>query len=576
MKTVLSFLKPYKLHIFIAYSLTIIELVAELLLPFFLSFLINDGIIEQTHEKILFWSGMMLAITAITFISGILNSYFAAHVSVTSAYEMRKQLFHNIQRFTFEQLDKFPTSKLVTYFTNDVRQIQNTIFMALRIMFKAPFLVIGSVTMALIVNYKISAIFLVTIPLLVLFIFWVLRKGAKIFNLVQESIDRVNRILQENIAGMRVIKAFVRRNFENKRFTKANKTLADETQKAFRFVEASLPILFFVMNVCLVFILWYGNFQIQTGSTTVGDVVAIVNYTFRTVMAISLFTFITLAFSRAKASVARIETVLFEKDKASTTEVQSEKNDIIRGKIEFRNVTFSYPTEQLPVLEDVSFTVQPEEKLAIIGATGSGKTTLFQLIPRLYDPEKGEILLDDKNIKDYDIENLRNMIGYVAQSPLLFTGTIAENIKFGKEDATKEEIIQAAKDAQIHETIDSFPEKYDAIVGQKGVNLSGGQKQRISIARALIRKPKILLFDDSTSALDLQTENALLDAVTTYKCTILIITQKISTAKRADRILLLDDGKVLAIGSHEELLKSSELYQQIVASQSEKEFRYVH
>ena len=576
MKTVLSFLKPYKLHIFIAYSLTIIELVAELLLPFFLSFLINDGIIEQTHEKILFWSGMMLAITAITFISGILNSYFAAHVSVTSAYEMRKQLFHKIQRFTFEQLDKFPTSKLVTYFTNDVRQIQNTIFMALRIMFKAPFLVIGSVTMALIVNYKISAIFLVTIPLLVLFIFWVLRKGAKIFNLVQESIDRVNRILQENIAGMRVIKAFVRRNFENKRFTKANKTLADETQKAFRFVEASLPILFFVMNVCLVFILWYGNFQIQTGSTTVGDVVAIVNYTFRTVMAISLFTFITLAFSRAKASVARIETVLFEKDKASTTEVQSEKNDIIRGKIEFRNVTFSYPTEQLPVLEDVSFTVQPEEKLAIIGATGSGKTTLFQLIPRLYDPEKGEILLDDKNIRDYDIENLRNMVGYVAQSPLLFTGTIAENIKFGKEDATKEEIIQAAKDAQIHETIDSFPEKYDAIVGQKGVNLSGGQKQRISIARALIRKPKILLFDDSTSALDLQTENALLDAVTTYKCTILIITQKISTAKRADRILLLDDGKVLAIGSHEELLKSSELYQQIVASQSEKEFRYVH
>lgn len=576
MKTVLSFLKPYKLHIFIAYSLTIIELVAELLLPFFLSFLINDGIIEQNIEKILFWSGMMLAITAITFISGILNSYFAAHVSVTSAYEMRKQLFHNIQRFTFEQLDKFPTSTLVTYFTNDVRQIQNTIFMALRIMFKAPFLVIGSVTMALIVNYKISAIFLVTIPLLVLFIFWVLRKGAKIFNLVQESIDRVNRILQENIAGMRVIKAFVRRNFENKRFTKANKTLADETQKAFRFVEASLPILFFVMNVCLVFILWYGNFQIQTGSTTVGDVVAIVNYTFRTVMAISLFTFITLAFSRAKASVARIETVLFEKDKASTTEVQSEKNDIIRGKIEFRNVTFSYPTEQLPILEDVSFTVQPEEKLAIIGATGSGKTTLFQLIPRLYDPEKGEILLDDKNIRDYDIENLRNMIGYVAQSPLLFTGTIAENIKFGKEDATKEEIIQAAKDAQIHETIDSFPEKYDAIVGQKGVNLSGGQKQRISIARALIRKPKILLFDDSTSALDLQTENALLDAVTTYKCTILIITQKISTAKRADRILLLDDGKVLAIGSHEELLKSSELYQQIVASQSEKEFRYVH
>lgn len=576
MRTVLSFLKPYKFHVFIAYCLTMIELISELLLPFFLSFLINDGVMEKNIDAILFWSGIMFAITVITFLSGIFNSFFAAHVSVSSAYDMRKQLFDKIQRFTFEQLHKFPTSTLVTFFTNDIRQIQHTIFMALRIMFKAPLLVIGSVTMAFIVNDKISSIFLITLPLVIIFIFWILNKGAKIFNRVQQSIDLVNKILQENIAGMRVIKAFVRHRYEKNRFKEANRTLADETQRAFRFVEASLPVLFLVMNICLVFVLWYGNLQIQTGSTTVGDVVAIINYTFRTVMAIGLFTFITLAFSRAKASVERIETVLLEEDRSMISADHLEKQTEIKGKLQFNNVTFTYPNEKVPVLESISFTVQSKEKLAIIGATGSGKTTLFQLIPRLYDPDQGEILLDDKNLKEYEVEELRNLIGYVAQSPLLFTGSIAENIKFGKEDSTKEEIIQAAKDAQIHETIQSFPDKYDSIVGQKGVNLSGGQKQRISIARALIRKPKILLFDDSTSALDLQTENKLLHAITKYECTMLIITQKISTAKRADRILLLDDGKVLALGSHEELLKTSKLYQQIVASQLEKELRYVH
>lgn len=575
MKTVLSFLKPYKLTIFIAYSLTIIELISELMLPFFLSFLINDGVMEQNIDAILFWSGIMFAVTVITFVAGILNSFFAAHVSVSSAYDMRKKLFDQVQKFTFEQLHKFPTSTLVTFFTNDVRQIQHTIFMALRIMLKAPLLVIGSVTMAFIVNVKISSIFLFTLPLVIIFVFSVLLKGANIFNLVQQSIDRVNKILQENIAGMRVIKAFVRHRFENERFTEANKTLAEQTQRAFRFVESSLPVLFLVMNVCLVFILWYGNFQIQAGSTTVGDVVAIVNYTFRTVMAIGMFTFITLVFSRAKASADRIEKVLIEEDR-SLKKAQHVERKKIEGKLTFKQVSFSYPNEQIYALDNISFSVQPKEKLAIIGATGSGKSTLFQLIPRLYELDEGEILIDDKSINDYDIEHLRNSIGYVAQSPLLFTGTIAENIKFGKEDATEEEIIQAAKDAQIHETIERFADKYETIVGQKGVNLSGGQKQRISIARALIRKPDILLLDDSTSALDLQTESKLLQAIEKYQCTMLIITQKISTAKRADRILLLNEGKVLAIGTHKELLKTSDLYQQIVASQLEKEFRYAH
>lgn len=575
MKTILSFLKPYKLHIFIAYCLTVIELVAELILPFLLAILINEGIMKNDIDAVVFWSIIMFSITIITFIAGIINSYYASHVSVSSAYEMRRKLFKQIQQFTFEQLHKFPTSTLVTYFTNDVRQVQHTIFMALRIMFKAPFMIIGSVIMALIVNVKISFIFLITVPLLVTFILWVLKKGALYFDKVQQKIDRVNQVIQENIAGMRVIKAFVRHDYEYKRFYGANDQLAKQTQKAFRFVESSLPILFFVMNVSLVFILWYGNLQIHANTTTVGDVVAIVNYALRIVMAISILTFIVLAFSRAQASALRIETVLKEKS-VRTIHASSSvaKDKPIHGKLLFKNVSFTYPNEQVPTLESLSFTVQPEEKLAIIGATGSGKSTLFQLIPRLYEPQSGEILLDGKNLNTYNEMELRNNIGYVAQNSLLFTGSIAENIKFGKEDATIEEIIEAAKDAQIHETIENFPDKYDAIVGQKGVNLSGGQKQRISIARALIRRPKILLFDDSTSALDLQTEHLLLEAVSKYRCTMLIITQKITTAKRADRILLLDEGKLLAIGTHEELLETSSLYQQIVASQSEKELRY--
>lgn len=573
MKTILSFLKPFKLSITIAYTLTFLELIADLLFPFFLGIMINEGIMKNNLNTIILWGSIMLAVTVITFIGGIINSYFSSHVSASFALNIREKLFTKIQHFTFEKLRLYPTSTLVTRFTNDVRQIQNTIFMALRIMVRAPLLVLGSIIMAFIVNFKLSMIFLITVPLLIAFIYWVLLKGSDMFNKVQESVDYVNRVLQENIAGMRIIKAFVRRDFENKRFTLSNNKLAEETQTAFRFVEASMPILLFVMNVSLVFILWIGNKQIIAGTTNVGDVVAIVNYALRTVMAISMFTFLALAFSRAKASSERIEKILNE---PNAQEKDKNNNDqITDGKIEFNNITFTYPDQKTPVLEDLSFSISPGESIALIGSTGSGKTSLFQLLPRLYEPDTGTIYIDDKPISTYPIVELRQSIGYVPQNPLLFSGTIADNIKFGKEEATKFEVEQAAKDAQIHETIISFPNKYNTIVGQRGVNLSGGQKQRLSIARALIRRPKILMFDDSTSALDLTTEAYLLNALQKYRCSMLLITQKISTAKRADRIILLDEGTVLAIGTHNKLLEESELYQKIVESQMEKELPYV-
>jgi len=575
-QTIIKFLKPYKLHIIIAYALTFVELVADLLFPLFLGIIINTGIMEQNEEAIISWGTLMLIITAITFASGIANSFYASHISVRFAYQLREELFAHIQTFTYAQLAKFPSSAIVTRFTNDVRQVQNTIFMALRIMARTPFMVIGSVIMALIVNVKIASIFLITVPVLLFFLYFVLVKGSAMFKTVQQRVDRVNQTIQENIAGMRTIRSFVRSQFENNRFMKANKALAKDSAKAFRFVEASMPVLLFGMNIGLLFILWFGHSQVMAGSTNVGDVVTIINYALRTVMAISMFTFIALAFSRAKASIERIDLIFNEETTAhevalSPKDTDKKLEENIKGEIEFRNVTFQYDNAQRPTLEKVSFSIKPVEKLAIIGSTGSGKTTLVQLIPRLYEATEGDVLIDGKPIEAYPVNSLRNRIGYVPQSPLLFTGTIRDNITFGKQEAKEEEVVQAAKDAQIHDTIMEFPKGYDTLVGQRGITLSGGQQQRLSIARALIRKPSILILDDSTSALDLQTEARLLKAIERYECTMLNITQKISTAKQADRILLLDSGTVVGLGTHEELLAQSTLYQRIVSSQSEED-----
>jgi len=574
MRKVLSYLKPYKLAVTIAYALTLIELIIELLLPFFLGKMINEGIVNEDLNNVIMWGSIMIGLALFSFICGIFNSFYASHASTTFAYDIRKDLFDKIQTFSFANLNKYPTSALVTRFTNDVRQVQNTVFMGLRIMLRAPLMVIGGVIMAFIVNVKISLIFLVTVPLLVTFIFWVLRKASAMFRGVQVRVDRVNRTMQENLSGMRLIKAFYRHDYEKEQFTEANEELKVSMRRTFRFVEASMPILLFVMNLSLIFIIWFGNVQSIAGNVKVGDVVAIVNYGLRTAMAISMFTFITMAFSRMKASAERISEVLdLEVDLTDHEDAKGE-TAVTEGQIDFKDVNFTYPYTRTKILKDFSFSLHAGETLALIGATGAGKTTLFQLIPRLYDVDDGKVIIDGEPITKYKLKDLRNSIGYVPQSPLLFTGSVAENIAWGKEDASMEEIEQAAKDAQIHDLIMNLPKKYDTNISQRGVNLSGGQQQRISIARALIRNPKILMFDDSTSALDLATESRLLDALDKYDSSKLIITQKIATAIRADRILLMDHGELLALGTHKELLETSDLYKEIVKSQFGEEFPY--
>lgn len=576
MRNTISFLKPYKLSMIIAFSLMVFELIVELLLPFFLGKMINSGIMQKDIETVIMWGSIMLGMAFLSFIAGIINSFYASHTSFGFAYDIRKKLYEKVQSYSFANLQRFPTSGLVTRFTNDVRQIQNTIFMGLRIMSKAPLLVVGGVIMAFVVNARLALIFLVTVPLLVGFLLWVLKIASNLFNKLQQRVDTVNRIMQENLIGMRLIKAFFRRNFEEKRFHQANKALADTTRFTFRFVESSMPILLFIMNLSLIFILWFGNKQVLAGSTNVGDVVAIVNYAMRVTMFISMFSFIIMAFSRAKASAERLDEVLVERVDLVDHSDASEENMIINGKIEFQDVSFRYPMTDEHILKHLTFTIHPQEKLAVLGATGSGKTSFFQLIPRLYDVTNGEIFMDDKLITAFTLEHLRNSIGYVPQSPILFSGTLADNIAWGKKNATKEEIIQAAKDAQIHDAIIDLPDGYETLVGQRGVNLSGGQKQRISIARALIRRPKLLLFDDSTSALDLATEAKLLERLDTYHSTMLMITQKISTARSADRIMLMEQGEILQIGTHEELLQHSKLYRDIVVSQYGKEYGHAN
>ncbi|MBO8157430.1 MAG: ABC transporter ATP-binding protein [Bacillaceae bacterium] len=574
MRFVFVYLKPYYFYMAIAWSLMLVELAVELLLPFFLGKLIDSGIMAGNLDHIVFWGLIMVGMALLAFAAGVTNSFFSAHVTFRFGYDVRKKLFDKVQAFSFKNLNEYPTSSLITRFTNDVRQIQNGIFMGLRIMARAPLLIAGGVIMAFIENWRIALIFVIIVPLLITFLFWVLKKASGLFERVQDRLDNVNRVMQENLSGIRLIKAFLRSSFEKNRFKQANKELMQYTKTSLRLIETSMPVLLFVMNMSLLFILWFGNLEVENNQATVGEVVAIVNYALRVSMAIGMFGFITMAFARMKASAARMEQVmdaeidLLESDKADETHTVTE------GKIAFSQVSFHYPDTRENVLTNITFTVRPKETIAIIGATGSGKTTLFQLIPRLYDVTSGSILIDGCDVREMKLDNLRKKIGYVPQAPLLFTGSIHENIAWGKNDATKEEIIKAAKDAQIHETIDSLPEGYDTLIGQKGVNLSGGQKQRISIARALIRKPKILLLDDSTSALDLKTEGKLLKAIQTYDCTTLIITQKITTAMTADRILLLDDGKLLMSGTHEELLKHSSLYRKIVESQFGKEEGY--
>ncbi|MBY0121853.1 ABC transporter ATP-binding protein [Bacillus sp. S/N-304-OC-R1] len=573
MLKVLSFLKPYRIAVAIALVLTLTELAVELVQPLFMAKIIDEGILQKDLSVVIKWGSIMLVFSLISFASGVLNSFYAAHASQSFGFDIRRSLFEKVQSFSFANFNLFPASSLITRMTNDITQVQNTLFMSLRIMLRAPLLIIGGLIMAFYVNVKMALILSIVVPFLFIFLKWIMGIGGVLFKMVQEKLDSVNGVMRETLTGIRLIKAFVRRNHETERFTQANGDLKDQTVKALRLMEVTMPVLLIIMNLSILGVLWYGSIQVNSSEIKVGEVVAIVNYATRISGAFSIFSFIIMAFSRARASSNRIVEVLQAKVDLTDEEDADSSLFIREGRVEFKNVSFQYPGTDSSALENISISVEAGQTVAILGATGSGKTSLFQLIPRLYDVNEGEVLIDGINVREMKMENLRRKIGFVPQEALLFTGTVEENIAWGKENACQDEIKEVAKNAQIYETIETFPNKFETRLGQKGVNLSGGQKQRLSIARALVRKPKILLLDDSTSALDMRTEAKLLEALKSYTCTTFIITQKISTAMEADLILLLEEGKLLAEGTHETLLDESPLYKEIVRSQMREERR---
>lgn len=541
------------------------ELSVELVQPFLLQKLIDDGIAAGNNELVIELGLGMVAIAIVGFGAGIINIFFADHLGQSVGKELRDQMYEKVQKAELQDIQRFGTSTLLTRLTNDVNQIQLTLVMFFRFMIRAPFLIIGGTVMAFVVNARIALILLIVIPILLIFLRFIMKRSIRYFGTVQRSVDKVNHVMRENLVGLRLIRIFVREQHEQKRFEQTSNELRQNMLKAFRYTELSVPLLTLVMNIAILAILYIGGMQQQTN---VGDIVAIVNYATRITGALSVVGMLITFYARAKASSTRIADILELDPPADDGETTSET---FRGKIDLEQVTYRYPNGKVPVIEDFTLEIKSGERVAILGETGSGKSTLLHLMIGLYEPDKGQVLADDTPLPNLDSKSFRREVGFVSQDVQLFSGTIRENIAWGIPDASEEAIVRAAKDAQIYDTISKLPEKLDTRLGQNGINLSGGQKQRLTIARALLLKPSLLLLDDSTSALDLQTERKLLEALKRYECTTVLVTQKLSTAMQCDRILIVEEGKRTAYGTADELLEQSELFRSIQASQAQRE-----
>lgn len=572
MQTFTRFLGRYKAYVVVAIMLMLIELTVEVAQPLMMSKVIDEGIVAGNVNSILLWGGLLLGTTIFAFAIGILSSFYSAHVSQNFGFDLRQSLYECIQRMSYNTFSKFQEASLLTRISNDVNQVQNAVFMGMRIMLRAPLLVITSLIMALALNAKLAIYLLIAFPILAIFLGWLMVRNNKLFRIVQQKLDQVNKVMQQSLMSVRLIRVFGRMSHENNQFQHKNEQLRARTVATMIFAELSNPIVLILINSCILFMLWAARNQIQAGSSiTVGEIVAVVNYAMRITGALSMISMIVNGIARASASMQRVDEVFAVADSEQAEAKASAEGVHMEGDICFSGVCFTYPESNMNTLSDVSFQVKSGQLLAIMGATGSGKTSILQLIPRMYHADAGVITIDRKPVEHYALHQLRMNIGYVPQEIMLFSGTVADNIRWGKLDATLDEVVEAAKLAQIHDTIIELPQGYDTMIGQKGVNLSGGQKQRLSIARALVRKPAILLLDDCTSALDVETERRLLDAIGELSCTVLLVTQKMSTTVRADSVLIVDDGKVMKQGTHEELMLHSSLYRKIHQSQRGKE-----
>lgn len=566
----------YKREIALVPLFILLDVVAELAMPLLMSRIVDTGIAGRDVAYIGRIGLIMVLLALAAMACGVVFMRLSTVGAMGFGANLRDALFAKVQQFSFANIDHFSTASLVTRLTNDVNNIQMVFMMSLRLLLRQPLMLIISFFLAYSINHRLSLILAVALPLLVVGVTFILRAAGRRFAVVQERIDGINSALQENLIGQRVVKAFVRAGFENAKFKESNDALTNAFIAAVSVVILNMPVMMLVLNGATLAILWFGGEMAFAGTLGAGQLMSFISYVFQILMSVMMISMVFVMGSRAQASAHRVlevlETTVDVAGKPGA-EAAVDAPQVTAGRVEFRDVAFKYSLAGAgeDVLSGISFTAEPGEVIAIVGGTGSGKTTLVHLIPRLYDVAAGAVLVDGRDVRDYSLEALRGGIGVVLQKNTLFSGTIAQNLRWGRADATQAEIEAACRDAQAHDFILSFPEGYDTLLGQGGVNLSGGQKQRLCIARAILKQPKILVLDDSTSAVDSATEAQIREAFdrSLAQTTVFVIAQRISSVRDADKIVVLDDGRVLGVGTHDSLLAANEVYREIYQSQQE-------
>lgn len=567
-----KYLKPYRIPVIFVLVLVFFQALSELYLPTLMSDIVNTGVVQGDTQYIWKIGGYMLIVAFLGMACSIGASYYSSIASAGYGKLLRDKVFSHVSNFSLEEFDKVGTASLITRTTNDINQLQQVLIMMLRMMVMAPMMAIGGIIMAVSKDAKLSLIFIVVIPLLALAIFLIARKGIPYFRSIQLKIDKLNLVVRENLTGMRVIRSFNRTQHESKRFDIANKDLTDVSIKVNKIMALMMPVMMLVMNISSIGIIWFGGIRIDAGHMQVGDLMAFLQYAMQIMFSLVMVSMMFVLIPRAAASATRINEVLDMEPVIKNTTTETTRSNK-KGHVEFQNVSFSYPGAENPAIHNISFEAKPGQVTAIIGGTGSGKSTLISLIPRFYDVSHGKVLVNGLDVRNMTQEELRSKIGYVPQKAVLFTGTINENIRYGKETATENEIKHAAKIAQAEGFISEMEHGYESLISQGGTNVSGGQKQRLSIARALVRKAEIYIFDDSFSALDFKTDAKLRAALKgeTESSTVIIVAQRVSTVLDADQIIVLDESEVAGIGTHHELMETCEVYKEIVHSQLSEE-----
>ena len=575
MKRWFKYIKPYMLYFITGPLCMIVEVVGEVFMPFFMAQIINNYSAGNLTVGSSLWYMVGMIVTALCMmIGGVGGAYFGAKASVNFAADIRSDVYRKVQAFSFANIDRFSTGSLVTRLTNDVTQLQNFVNMLLRMALRAPGMMIGALIMAIALEPRLSMIFVVSIPVLLAAVFIITKMGFPRFTRMQAKIDRLNSTVQENITNVRVVKSFVREDFEEQKFAKANSDLKKTGMGAMKVMIMLQPIMSLCMYATIMAAVWFGSKLVMGNGMAVGNLSAFITYVTQILMSLLMVTMLFMFSSRAMASAERISEVLDEELDLSDEHSARKELTVKEGRIEFRDVNFRYyKSSKDAVLDQINLTIEPGQTVGIIGSTGCGKTTLVSLIPRLYDCDSGQVLVDGVDVKDYSLYHLREGIGMVLQKNVLFSGSISDNLRWGDLEADDTEIEQAAEKAQADMFVKSFPGGYDTMLDQGGTNVSGGQKQRLCIARALLKNPKILILDDSTSAVDTATEAKIREAFSKElsHATKIIIAQRISSVKDADKIVVMDDGKIVGVGSHDRLIEDNETYKEIYYSQIDRE-----